>query len=369
MKGKSKNKRKIGKVILIGMGFFLTIILTFTTTLAWFYDSDWASKYITMSGTVGIEIRRELQDGEDPETTDLKTSGSGNLYFQITTDRAYPGQAVNVSASVYNNGGDSVANGTSAGSPCYVRAHFAVYTNIGKVDPDDYPGGETDPDYIKDLEQAQNEAAAFDADALYAFLDSLISTQNSSGSGYYWQYYTQTGALPLSASGTSNEDIEYYLDGQKYKDGTHDNANEEATNVDNITTIIDKGYFYLCQDSNGVLLPLNVGSEAVFLWNNTFVIPWTLTNASADKLIFVAVTFQAIQTYIPQIIMDGSASTGIISANKDNQVPADQCTYNSVSVQTVFNSCEFTPINTEMNVNGEIIDFNSGDFFVSNRKQ
>ncbi len=58
MKGKAKNKRKIGKVILIGLGFFLTIVLTFTTTLAWFYDSDWASKSITMAGTVGISGKR-----------------------------------------------------------------------------------------------------------------------------------------------------------------------------------------------------------------------------------------------------------------------------------------------------------------------
>ena len=92
MKGKAKNKRKIGKVILICMGFFLTIILTFTTTLAWFYDSDWASKYVKMGGSVGIKIK---------DSTDAFTSGSGNLHFNITTALAYPGQSVDVSASVF----------------------------------------------------------------------------------------------------------------------------------------------------------------------------------------------------------------------------------------------------------------------------
>ena len=123
MKGKKKNKKKVGKIILLGMSFLLTIVLTFTITLAWFYDSDWASNSVTMAGTVGIEVRKQGATSA--------TSGSGNLHFVITTDKAYPGQAIDVSASAYNNGGASKTNGKE-GSPCYLRASFTVYTNIGR---------------------------------------------------------------------------------------------------------------------------------------------------------------------------------------------------------------------------------------------
>lgn len=339
MKGKAKNKRKIGKVILIGMGFFLTIILTFTTTLAWFYDSDWASKYVKMGGSVGIKIK---------DNADNFTSGSGNLHFNITTALAYPGQSVDVSASVYNDGGRS---GNPGGSECYVRAHFAVYTNVGMApDPDDfvtaeYSDGTTNPEYIKEV----NEASYVNAQTLYAFLDSLISLQNanSATTGYYWKYYKRTGALPLSDSGSQTTDIKYYLDGTSY------NTAAEAS------TSTDKGYFYLCKDANGEMKPLTVGNAATFLWNNTFVIPWQLTNLSADKYIFVGLTFQAIQTFIPVI------NNGVISGVADNQLPAASCTYNSDAVQTVFNSCSFTPINTVVTIDDEVVDFGDSNKFDS----
>ena len=397
MKGKAKEKRKIGKAILIGMGFFLTIVLTFTTTLAWFYDSDWASKYISMAGTVGIEIRKE--DG-------TRTSGSGNLYFHINSEngKAYPGQAIDVSASVYNNGGKSGVGG----SDCYVRAHFAVYTNIGKlpvatdyvggtesnaykaavaqyrvaheladnaevptetleaagIKAADYDGGENANAYKTDLANAETESE-MSSEALYAFLETLVDKQNTLNTSsdpnlktdYYWIYHKQTGALPLSNSGIKDTDIEYYIDGQKVKDTTHDPDNENATSVSNVTTVTDKGYFYLCKDSLGVLKPLAYDDDAVFLWNNTFIVPWKLTNNSADKLIFVGITFQAIQTFIPQMVMSGTTSTGVIWGDPNNQVPEEECTYNSPSVQTVFNSCNFKEIETSINVNGKIVDF------------
>lgn len=377
MKGKAKQKKKIGSIILIGMGFFLTAILTFTSTLAWFYDSDWASKYINMAGTVGIEIRRELQPGEDPALTNLKTSGSGNLYFKLFNEDpknpksmlAYPGQSIDVSASVYNNGGRSGSNG----SECYVRAHFAVYTNIGKIPvASDYEGGETSnaykfaaelagstaglvasdyvgganaPAFIRDNTAAQTEAG-LNAKNFYIFLNSLITKQNGTNPGYYWQYYQHTGAMPLSNSGTSDQDVNYYYEGKQVKDGTDD--------VTDVTTLVDKGYFYLCTNStDGILQPLGREDTAIFLWNDTFVIPWQLTNDSADKRIFVAVTFQAIQTFIPKI-----SASGIINADADNRLPVDQCLYYCDPVQTVFNSCNFEPIDTKITLaNGSVIDF------------
>ena len=55
--------------------------------------------------------------------------------------------------------------------------------------------------------------------------------------------------------------------------------------------------------------------------------------------------------------MSGSTSTGVISGDENNQVAEDECTYNSPSVQTVFNSCNFKEIETSINVNGKIVDF------------
>ena len=325
MQGKSSKKRKTGKIILLGMSFLLTVVMTFTITLAWFYDSDWASNSVTMAGTVGIEIRRKELDS-DPEGANLTTSGSGQLYFDITTDLAYPGQAIDVSASVYNNGGKSVINGKS-GSACYIRAHFAVYTNIGMDDP-------TTPDVDEALEESE-----MNAQSLYDFLVGLVETQNKVvGTSYYWQYHRNTGSMPISLSGTSTEDVKYFYEGTQYEPGTQPSTK-------------DRGYFYLCYkqgthqlDDNttlsvakdGVLMPLNVTKEAVFLWNDTFIIPWTLTNYSADKLIYVVVTFQAVQTFIPVI-----SNAGVISGAANNQLPAMDCMYNNSSVQTVFNSCNF----------------------------
>ncbi|MBE5758241.1 MAG: hypothetical protein E7345_04925 [Clostridiales bacterium] len=376
MKGKKKNKRKVGKIILLGMSFLLTIVLTATATLAWFFDSDWASKTVQMSGAVGIEIRdkRYELDGEgNPKLDDngnpipltvadsLKgKSGDGNLHFLITTDKAYPGQAVDVSAQVYNNGGQSVVNNTGVGSPCYVRAHFAVYTNVGDT---------SNPNSVDNL---------LNANGLYDFLDGLVDSQNKlvntgdATTNYYWYYHQESGAKPLSTSGVSDSDLLYYFDGKVYYDplSPPDPIPTGATSLASVEgTLYDRGYFYLCyfpdnskkyadipdrevegNENNAILKPLNVNNTAAFLWNSTFIIPWQLTNASADKYIFVAVTFQAIQTFIPKIGAEGGVGNGIINQDPNNQLPAGQCTVGSDSVQTVFNSSGFNPIITQATV-------------------
>ena len=126
MKVKNK-KRNVGGIILLCMSFLLVTILTFSLTLAWFFDGDWSSNYVTMAGSVGIEIRDE---STNPAKT---TSGAESLHFNITTKLAYPGQAVDINASVYNNGGISVSQNGKSGSACYIRARFIVYTNIDKL--------------------------------------------------------------------------------------------------------------------------------------------------------------------------------------------------------------------------------------------
>lgn len=343
MKGKAKNKRKIGKVILIGMSFFLTIVLTFTITLAWFYDSDWASKYITMGGSVGISIK---------DNTGNFTSGSQELHFNLYNDPdnpvanplAYPGQAVDVSASCYNDGGKSGDNG----SACYVRARFAVFTNIGTtpnasdyIVADKYPDGTTNPDYVDAMDQLEKDRM-LNAESIYSFLSSLIDVQNNlaSTNGYKWIYYKRSGSLKLTDSGTEGTP-KHYLDGQVYTEAQTGN---------------DSGYFYLCYGDatkENVLMPLEQGDDAVFLWNSTFVVPWQLTNASADKIIYVGLIFQAIQTYIPSI----NAENGTISQAFPNQLSADSCTYNNDSVQTVFNTCTFKSIPMQVNINGTYYNF------------
>lgn len=354
MEGKRKKKRKVGKIVLLGMSFLLTIVLTSTLTLAWFYDSDWASNYVTMAGSVGIDLR----DSSNTIIADADKgiSGSGNLHFIITTDKAYPGQAIDVSASAYNNGGRSVNNNTSEGSPCYIRAHFAVYTDIGQDDPT-----------TEDVNEAEIESE-MNARSLYDFLFDLIEAQNAvTDTDYEWIYLSNKNAgngQYLSASGTSEADRKYYYEGSSYT--TQDLAT--AANTDN------KGYFYLCYKSGkgttvtdknkqsvaitetGVLKSLPVGETAVFLWNSTFIIPWTLTNYSADKNIFVAVEFQAIQTFIPEI------TNGIISNAANNQLSAEKCYYNDSSVQTVFNSCSFSSMSLIIDTENGTLNFGSGSY-------
>ncbi len=318
----TKRKKKVGSIILLCMSFLLVIVLTFTLTLAWFFDSDWSSNYVTMAGAVGIEIR---DDTTSPAT---KTSGAGTLHFNISTELAYPGQAIDASASVYNNGGLSVTtNGKEHGSDCYVRARFIVYTNIG-----------TQLDGVPD----DNEVAYVNAQILYDFLNGLVSTQNSletSEAPYFWKYYTRTGGCGLSTSGTKNDDILYYLEGSA--------SSTRQTGDDN-------GYFYLCQKTaanttNDYLYALTYGQASVFLWNDQFIIPWQLSNYSADKHIFVGVEFQAIQTFIPEI------NNGMIASRADNQAHDNTrnnnsdpyyVKYDNESVQTVFNSITFQEIST-----------------------
>ena len=332
MEGKRK-KRKVGGIILLCMSFLLVIVLTFTLTLAWFFDSDWSSNYVTMAGSVGIEIRDETVD---PAIT---TSGAGTLHFNISTDLAYPGQAIDASASVYNNGGISVSQNQKQGSPCYVRARFIVYTNIGT--PVEGEGG-ADPN--------DKETDYVNAKILYQFLNGLVVKQNNLSTNdvpYYWQYYTRTGGCSLSTTGIDDGDILYYLEGA-------------ASSTKQTGT--DLGYFYLCQKTgvdaqgngttNGYLYALKVqeNNSAAFLWNDQFIIPWQLTNYSADKHIFVAIEFQAIQTFIPKI------ESGVINSDPDNQEHDNTraensddpyyVKYDNESVQTVFNSCVFPDVGT-----------------------
>lgn len=341
MKGKTKKLDNLSKGLLLAVSFVLTIVLTATLTLAWFYDTDWSSSTSTMAGAVGIEMR---------DHTDKVTSGADQMHFVISTDLAYPGQAIDVSASVFNNGGSSIVNyfkdpankpaepeGTTdgegvyhptddeigsagdklVGSACYIRAHFAVYTNIGTRDDDpSTPENEADPETEKLL----------NARGLYEFLVGLIETQNQAQSDYRWVYYR-------------NDEAVKFLQGKYYYNG---GVVEPAEGQTVPTQIQDEGYFYLCYSDGYTMLPLKVGDKAAFLWNDTFVLPWQLTNASADRSIFVGLSFQAVQTFIP--VIDGT--TGVISKLADNQLKPELCYYNDNSVQTVFNTSVFEPIDT-----------------------
>ena len=343
MKGKTKKIDNLSKGLLLAVSFVLTIVLTATLTLAWFYDTDWSSSTSTMAGAVGIEMR---------DHTDKVTSGADQMHFIISTDLAYPGQAIDVSASVFNNGGSSIVNyfkdpankpaepegtedadgyhpsddeikdaGTQLiGSACYIRAHFAVYTNIGTREDDPTTDeNEADPETEKLL----------NARGLYEFLVGLIETQNNAQGDYRWVYYR-------------NEQAVKFLQGKYYYNGVEVMPAEGQTVPEQI---IDEGYFYLCYPDGYTMLPLAVGDKAAFLWNDTFVLPWQLTNASADRSIFVGLSFQAVQTFIPMI--DGT--TGVISKLADNQLLPELCYYNDNSVQTVFNTSVFEPIDTVIN--------------------
>ena len=333
MKGKTK-KKKLMKILILAACFVLTIVVSASVTLAWFYDSDWASNGLTMAGAVGIEMRNA--DGQ-------LTSGAGNLHFKIATNYAYPGQAMDIQAHVYNNGGSSVINSINGkdafwtwdetnkkynqvitdaeieaaaeagkGSPCYVRAQFVVLTNIDKSA------------YVADPLLSPEEAAAeqaanalFNSQAIYNALNALITKNNEASDDYDW-IYDKNSATEV-----------------KFDSGTY--------------PISDNGYFYLCENGTNTLHALEVGEESAFLFENTFVIPWGLTNYTADKEIYIGVTFQAIQTFIPRLT--GSATNwDIYATDLNNQADDDRSTagfqnyYYSTNVQIVFNTSRFSKI-------------------------
>ena len=212
---------------------------------------------------------------------------------------------------------------------------------------------------------------------LYDFLLELVTKQNDVTSDYQWIYYSNESAgngQLLSPSGTDADNVKLYYEGESF---TND-ADGQAQLNQKIATEGKRGYFYLCykptstavinkkdhttavpstttpatEGKTGILMPLAVSSEAVFLWNSTFIIPWTLTNYSADKDIFVIVEFQAVQTFIPEV-----ESTGVINNAANNQLSAEQCYYYSKSVQTVFNSSGFdAPALTIKTKDGRDID-------------
>ncbi|MBE5736458.1 MAG: hypothetical protein E7356_03820 [Clostridiales bacterium] len=334
MEGKTKKKRKVLKVLLVALSFVLTIVVTASVTLAWFYDSDWASDQVTMAGAVGIEMRDESK---------LVTSGAGGLHFIIndetTNGKAYPGQAIEMEASVFNNGGTSVTSwwqsqpgytegskptdtqiqGSGAGSACFVRANFKIYTNVGVEDDitdyDTTGWTQAEKDQLA-IEIQKNKE--MNAQALYEFLVDLIDEQNTKyGTTYKWIFWR-------------NSDARMTINSEKYFAGSK---------TESATAQPDEGYFYLCQPDGETLYQLTVGGDATFLWNGTFIIPWQLTNLSADKHIFIGLSFQAIQTFIPRI------DSGTINPTlANNQLPFADCKYNNISVQTVFNSSWFRQV-------------------------
>lgn len=365
MKGKTIDKKRIIKTLMLIMGFVLTIVLTASVTLAWFYDSDWANKSVTMAGSVGIEMRDDSGN---------LTSGAGNFHLMIDGKKAYPGQSIEIEASVFNNGGTSIENhftgktydkaggenkyddddikaagtgasanidGDEVGSPAYIRARFVVYTNIGA---DAAPTAPTKPEnydtdatakatydtakakYDRLVEEYQDNLK-FNAACLYKAMLDMITDRNTKQSDYDWVFWQNDSAKMPIKEGTTTKN---YFEGV---------VNDTATD--------DGGYFYLCKNDSNILMPLNVGDAAAFLWDGTFIIPWQLTNMSADKTIFVALEFQAVQTYIPLINASGEISTAF-----PNQLDANKCIIQDRSVQTVFNSSRFTNMSTLCTLNG-----------------
>lgn len=357
MKGKTIDKKRIIKTLMLIMGFVLTIVLTASVTLAWFYDSDWANKSVTMAGSVGIEMRDDSGN---------LTSGAGNFHFMIDGKKAYPGQSIEIEASVFNNGGTSITNhfkdktydkaggegkyddddikaagtgasanidGDEVGSPAYIRARFVVYTNIGAdtapTKPDDYDTNAAAKATYDRLLEEYNDNLKLNAAALYKGMLDLITSRNDDKDDYDWVFWrNEAPNMPIKEGGVEKQ----------YFEGVINNTTPEGG---------DGGYFYLCNNGTNILKPLNVGDAAAFLWDGTFIIPWQLTNMSADKTIFVALEFQAVQTYIPLIDDDG-----VISNAFPNQLAAEKCIIQDRSVQTVFNSSRFTRMSDLCTLNG-----------------
>lgn len=334
MKGKNKKKRAL-KISLIAMSFILVMVLGVSLTLAWFYDGDWASNYVQMGGPVGIKIY-DTVDGEGKPNH--FTSGANNLHFNLlSSEKAYPGQSIKIQAGIYNEGmqstvlkkdGDNLSFETqTSGSSCFVRAHFAVYTSI------------------------TDTTGTFDVSDLCTFVDGLIGTQNQKykdGTDYYWFYHQEKGSKALSETSTDASKNKHYFNGKEVTENTD---------------ILDDGYYYLCGGSNediptgdgaedkAILKELEFLTAKAYLWDSTIVIPWQLNNGSADAVIVVEVRFEAIQTFIPEI------SGGVISNAENNRVDDDEVTddyqvsVGNDSLQTVFNSSDFSSTFTQANGN------------------
>ena len=303
-------------IVLLALAFLMTIVITFTVTVAWFFDSDWASNDITMGGKVSIYLTNGVKDGEGNYT---QLYGKNQLHFKLFDSGdptapgyqkpvGYPGQTIDVRASVFNDGD----------SKCYVRAKFLVASNV--------------PDSKLSLS------------SLYIYLQQLVNAINSNSSYQYcWRYYEQTAANAIKFDGS------YYLNGTAYTDSAWNTLENKS----------DGGYYYLCKKvSNAVsdiLMPMELGELDTFFMDGTFLIPWQLKNDSAGCKLFAAVQFDAIQTYIPIVYNKDAASGtkeytsdptlhGTICKDVNNQMPEDLVKYNTYSAQAVWNSCEFDGI-------------------------
>ena len=312
---------RLTKIVLLALAFLMTIIITFTITVAWFFDGDWADNKITMGGKVSVYLTNgdntNTDDDDDYPYDNLGQSGSKSLHFQLFggAEKAYPGQTIDVKTSVYNDGD----------SDCYIRAKFMVATDVVEQD--------------------------LDLGNLYYFLYSLVTDINDVAEyDYCWVYSELDYKTPIYFDG------KYYLNGDSYDKNTWEKT---MTNDEKC----DGGYYYLCQKVGGavspLLKPVTKSSLQTFFMDGTFLIPWTLTNASASCNLYAAVQFQAIQTFIPVVYNpnetdsesveynEDSNNHGTISKEENNRYPADSVAYNTYSAQAVWNSCAFGDITAE----------------------
>lgn len=313
---------RLTKIVLLALAFLMTIIITFTMTVAWFFDSDWADNKITMGGKVSVY----LTNGENTDTSDdttypydnLGQSGSKSLHFQLFggAEKAYPGQTIDVKTSVYNDGE----------SDCYIRAKFMVATDVG-------------------------DGEDLDIGNLYYFLYTLVTDINKVSSyDYCWVYSELDHTTPIYFEG------QYYLNGDTFSKDEWEKTKPDAEKVDG-------GYYYLCQKVDGavssLLKPVSKSSLQTFFMDGTFLIPWTLTNSSASCNLYAAVQFQAIQTFIPVVYNPNESDSssveynedskyyGTISKKENNRYPEASVAYNTYSAQAVWNSCSFPSITAD----------------------
>ena len=317
---------RLTKIVLLALAFLMTIIITFTVTVAWFYDSDWADNKITMGGKVSVFLTNGENIGteSEPEYENLGQSGSQKLHFQLFggAEKAYPGQTIDVKTSVYNDGD----------SDCFIRAKFMVATDV-------------------------SDGEDLDIGNLYYFLHTLVLAINEVEEyDYCWVYFEHDYTAPVYF------EEKYYLNGDSYdKDSWEKTMTNDQKN--------DGGYYYLCQKvGNAVsplLKPVAKSSLQTFFMDGTFLIPWTLTNSSASCNLYATVQFQAIQTFIPIVYNPNETNAsskeyhqdskyhGTISKAENNRFPEDSVRYDTYSAQAVWNSCEFDSITADWVTSGE----------------
>lgn len=254
---KNSKKKTIGKIVILALSFVLVIMVTFSVTLAWFFDGDDANNSFVMGGAVGIQL---------VDTDGTNTTGENALNMVIDGDAAYPGQNIGVEVKAKNTGN----------SACLLRAMFYFTTTI--------------------------DEGTFATD-FNTTIANLITTVNASSAattaGYKWVSYSYAGTPATTA---------YYLCSSTVVSGGKECMFSLATNttVDFLGEAIVQIPTSLTNESAGQTIAFSVVLQAV----QTYIPDSTKTGVVDNEVALTALTYDHtdLQTVFSQAFSSGIAA-------------------------------------------------------------